>query len=361
MVTRDPAPRLDRIPNPHERKRIMTTISATDADEIPKVEGAGEVLEIDGRTVQRMHNGLLLEEGGYGGPWMTEIIRSLHGHHEPQEERVFHAIVERLKAEGGPKRMIEFGSYWSYYSLWFATSITDAEVIGLEPDPNNMEVGRRNAKLNIAGEKVTFIAGAIGADPGGKMIFENESDGRSTEVELYDMPSLFATKGWDSVDLILADIQGAETSLLEISENEFVAGRVRFAVISTHHNSISGDPLTHQRALEFFQRIGAHIIAEHSVPESFSGDGLIAVAFREKDKDLVVPITFARARDSIFDELEWELHRANEREQIIKQERNVAEERAEIAEAFEYRVRTSAPWRAAAPLRTVYSRIRRGH
>jgi FkbM family methyltransferase len=358
MITRVPPPRLDRIPDAHERKRVMTTISSTDADDIPKVDGAGELVEVDGRTVQRMHNGLLLDEGGYGGPWMTEIIRSLHGHHEPQEERVFHALVERLKSEGVAGRMVEFGSYWSYYSLWFANALPNSQVIGLEPDPNNMEVGRRNAALNSAGERVTFIAGAVGDTPGARMTFVNESDGASSDVEIFDLDTLMAMKSWDRVDLILADIQGAETALLETTELDFLAGKVRFLVVSTHHNSISGDPLTHQKALAYFERIGAHIIAEHSVPESFSGDGLIAVSFDELDADLVIPVSYARARDSIFDELEWELQRAKEREQALAGRLEDETARADDAEAIVKRVRSSWIWRGSQPLRKLYRRLR---
>ncbi len=105
----------------------------------------------------------------------------------------------------------------------------------------------------------------------------------------------------------MVDIQGAETVLLERARDLLTAGRVRFMIVSTHHQSISGDPLTHQRALRLLQECGAHIIAEHTVRESYSGDGLIAVGFDPADADLVVPISHARAADSLFGEPEQEL------------------------------------------------------
>jgi hypothetical protein len=67
---------------------------------------------------------------------------------------------------------------------------------------------------------------------------------------------------------------------------------------------ISGDPATHQRCLGLLERVGAHVIAEHTVGESYSGDGLIAASLRDPDRDLVVPVSFARYRDSLFGELE---------------------------------------------------------
>ncbi len=48
---------------------------------------------------------------------MAEIIRCLRGHHEPQEEAVFHQIVERLKHESpAAPAIVELGSFWSYYA-----------------------------------------------------------------------------------------------------------------------------------------------------------------------------------------------------------------------------------------------------
>ncbi len=100
---------------------MRLTVSCSDSDAIPKVERAGEVFEVDGRRVQMMHNGVLVDEGCYYGDWMTEIIRCLRGHHEPQEERVFHDILRRLASSGDDATMVELGSFWAYYSLWFAT------------------------------------------------------------------------------------------------------------------------------------------------------------------------------------------------------------------------------------------------
>ena len=120
MTLRGPQPRLDRVPAALV-DRVLLTVACRDADVIPKVEGAGEVVDRDGVTVQVMHNGVVIEEGCYHGPWMTEIIRSLRGHHEPQEELVFDRILRRLQADRAhPPGMIEFGSFWGYYSLWFA-------------------------------------------------------------------------------------------------------------------------------------------------------------------------------------------------------------------------------------------------
>ncbi|SFW92139.1 FkbM family methyltransferase [Amycolatopsis australiensis] len=325
--------------------RMLATAACTDADAIPKVADAGTCREHDGRRVQVMHNGLLVEEGGYYGAWMAEVIRALRGHHEPQEEIVFHRILERLAADGGAPAMIEFGSFWMYYGLWFCHAIPAGHAVGLEPDPAWLDVGRRNAALNGYQDRVRFVQAAIGAQPGRPLAFTAESDGRIHDVVQHDLASLMAETGLDHVDLVLADVQGAETVLIDRARGDLEAGRVRFLVVSTHHHTISGDPLTHQNALEQLVAAGAHVIAEHSIGESVSGDGLIAVSFDPRDKDFTVPVTHARYCDSFAGEVEYDLARVTaERDHL----------RAELD-----RVHATKLWRWARKPREVYARLTR--
>jgi FkbM family methyltransferase len=303
---RRPPPNLESL-NPEIVGRVLMTVSCTDADLIPKVEQAGEVREWRGQPVQVMHNGLLVEEGGYYGDWMTEIIRTLKGHHEPQEERVFDQIVRRLATDGPNGTMIEFGSFWTYYGMWFCQVVPSGRVIAVEPDPSNIEVGRRNVALNDLSDRIAFVQAAIGDHPGLSMPFRAESDGQEYSVAQCDLESVLESAGVTRADLILADVQGAETMLLERAADLFRAGRVRFLIVSTHHQSISGSPLTHQRALELLTEAGGHVLCEHSVFESFSGDGLIAVSFDERDRDLVIEISRARSKDSLYGEAEYEI------------------------------------------------------
>ncbi|MEA2192859.1 MAG: hypothetical protein QOI73_2980 [Solirubrobacteraceae bacterium] len=295
-----------------ELRRVELTTALRDTDAIPKVDGAGEVREVGGRRVQVMHNGVLIAEGCYYGAWMTEIIRRLRGHHEPQEEVVFHALVQAL-AQDPPRRpvMIELGSYWAYYSLWFARALPGATTIMVEPDPRNLDVGRLNFMINDL--EGTFVRACIGAAHGEVDWFRCDSDGRLRRTPAASLAGLLADHGLERADLVLCDAQGAEVELLEASRELLQAGAVRYLLLSTHHHSLSGDALTHQRCRDLLRAIGAHVIAEHSVSESGSGDGLIAVSFDERDAGLEVPVTIVRARDSLFGELEYDLARAPER------------------------------------------------
>lgn len=278
-----------------ELARIGLTVACRDTDAIPKVPGAGEVTD----GVQLMHNGVKVVEGGYYGEWMTEVIRRLRGHHEPQEEVAFHAVVERLAATSGPSPvMLELGAFWAYYSLWFKHRIPGGRAFLVEPDPAYLDVGRRNFELNDL--EGTFHQAAVGRDAAPPQPFECESDGRTRPVPVEGLRSLLRRFHLDHVDLLFSDIQGFEWPLLDGAREELAGGKVRFLVVSTHHHVISGDPLTHQRCLALLRELGAHVILEHTVAESYSGDGLIVVSFDERDRDLHVVTSRCRVGDSWF-------------------------------------------------------------
>lgn len=301
--------------DPALARRVAQTVSCTDCDALPKVAGAGEVVDRDGTPVQVMHNGLLVEAGGYYGDWMSEIIRVLRGHHEPQEELVFDAMVGRVAqaaATGGDAPvMVEVGAFWAYYSLWFCHQIPRARAYGIEPDPAYLEVGRRNVGLNDLADRVSLGPGVVGAAPGSTLRFTAESDGVERPVVQHDLASLMQAHDLDHVDLLLSDIQGWELLFVERALPLLRQGRVRFLLVSTHHHSISGDALTHQKVRDLLVGAGATVIAEHTVGESASGDGLIGVSFDPRDEGLTVPVSHVRARDSLFGELEYDLAAAH--------------------------------------------------
>jgi FkbM family methyltransferase len=301
-----PRPAYDaRVLSPHELRRVEQTVACTDTDAIPKVPDAGSVAVRDGTRVQVMHNGVLVEADGYYGAWMTEIIRRLHGHHEPQEELVYQAAIERLAADTPAPVVLELGSFWGYYSLWAQRAIPRATCLLVEPDPANLDVGRRNFALN--GATGRFLQAAMGSPHGAVEPFACESDGVTRDVERVTVDGLLKREGIERVDLLLCDVQGAELNMIEGAAQALAAGRIRFLFVSTHHHSISGDPLIHRRCLELLRWRGAHVISEHTARESCSGDGLIAASLDPRDADMDVAVSHVRAADSLFGDADDEL------------------------------------------------------
>jgi len=267
-----------------EEPRIGMTVSCRDVDPISKVAGAGEIFERKGQRLQLMHEGTVVKADGYCGPWMTEIIRRLQGHHEPQEELLFHHLLAHCRPG---TRMIEVGAFWAYYACWFLRAVPGATAICMEPDSSNAECGRENLRLNSLEAK--WIRGFAGRKYLPHASFRQESDQKLVEIPCHNFSSLMQEAGVGPVELLHIDAQGAELPFLESLGDDDIFRQVRFVVVSTHHESISGSPKTHGECLKAIQQLGGCILEEHSVEESFSGDGLIIASFDPRDRNLKLP------------------------------------------------------------------------
>jgi FkbM family methyltransferase len=235
---------------------------------LPKVKGAGRVATIEGERWQLMHNGLWVLADGYYGPWMTRLIGALHGHHEPQEERVFHEVLPHLRKA---PVMLELGAYWSYYSMWLKLARPHARVVLVEPDLQNLAVGLRNFERNQL--QGTFIPGFIGAEARGPepRRIPGEPD-LQTVVPTFTVDQLSLLADLDRIDLLHADIQKAELDMLHGAANTLRHRQVDFVFISTHSDEL------HRACWQYLERLGYELIVEHDKHESFSNDGLIVAA-----------------------------------------------------------------------------------
>jgi FkbM family methyltransferase len=205
---------------------------------------------------------------------MTGIIERLRGHHEPQEEVIFHEVLKHLSPTA---TMLELGGFWSYYSLWFKSQHGDQrQAYVVEPDPNHIAIGRANAELNHC--EITFVQASVGPKSVPAMTFTTESAG-DIQIPQISVPGLLREHRIPRLDILHCDTQGAETGIIGSCEALFRGAAVRFGIFSTYSHHISGDPLTHQRCLAMLKDFGGVILAEHDVHESFSGDGLIAAYF----------------------------------------------------------------------------------
>lgn len=242
--------------------RVIRTVSATDADEIPKIEGAGELFHEEGINYQLMHNGIKVLQDGYYDSWMTDIISALKGHHEPQEEKVFYEVLKYIEPGS---TMIELGSYWGYYSLWFQHSIPQANNWLIEPIEKNIEIGKSNFSLNrFEGH---FILGYIRSRKKDTAAFPGASP--------IEIDSFIKENRISRIHLLHSDIQGAEYAMLQGAEQSMNERKIDYFFISTHTDKI------HAQCKRALRKFNYQIIAEHTMRESCSYDGLI-VAKREE-------------------------------------------------------------------------------
>jgi FkbM family methyltransferase len=278
------------------QRRIDMTVRCRDCDGIPKHRDAGKVMDWEGKRIQVMHEGTKVIAGGYHGAWMEDVISKLRGHHEPQEELAFHHILTRL---GEGSLMVEFGSFWAYYTNWFLGVVPHSKAICIEPDENNLSVGRKNLDLN--NRKAEFHLGAVGGREIASIPFQRESDQREVHIPCYNWESIDRMSAHSRIDLLHLDAQGAELPFLSSLPELDCSKHLRFIVVSTHHASISGSSTTHRDCLLELIRRGAIILCEHSVDESFSGDGLIVASFWVDDASHSFPqISRNEPEESLF-------------------------------------------------------------
>ena len=281
----------------NQLSRALMTIGCRDSDPIPKCELAGKIIESNGELVQVMHNGLKVQAGGYYGDWMSHIIRSLEGHHEPQEELIFYHLLRYVR---NSSLIVELGCFWAYYSLWYLREVPNSTAIGIEPD-RDLLIGQHNANLNKLSNRIEFINAWIGGQELQNYSAPTENSSKPISLPMHNGESLIGLSGGKVVELLHLDTQGAELDFIKSLKVAADKKLVRFVMVSTHHSSISGSANTHFDCLQQLRFLGGNILVEHDVIESFSGDGLILASFFPEDVNLPFPeISRNRAEASLF-------------------------------------------------------------
>lgn len=211
---------------------------------IPRCEGAGEVK--DGLVT--LHNGIKIYAQCYYNDF-SDIFPINLGVHEPSEERMFAKVLKYM--EKGSV-MIELGSYWAFYSMWFARDVEDSICYCIEPDPTNLNIGIKNFELNNL--KGNFHQGAIG----------------NGQLNLYDFAM---ANNIEKIDLLHSDIQGYELQMLEQITPLLDKKLVKYLFISTHDEDV---PNIHQSCISYLESKGYRIVCNCDYyNETFQYDGFI--------------------------------------------------------------------------------------
>jgi len=207
-----------------------------------------------------LHNNILVSKNGYYGQF-SDILYLNKGVHEPAEERMFSEALKYIP-EGGT--MVELGSYWAFYSMWFYKEITNADVYCIEPNKNYINVGINNFKLNSF--KGDFTQGAIGNG--------------NTNI---DINNFIIEKNIECIDILHSDIQGSELVMLNSISSLLDDKKIRYLFISTHSQNI------HFSCLELLQMHNYRIIADADFDnETFCSDGIIVSCHKN---NLDIPYT----------------------------------------------------------------------
>lgn len=251
--------------------RVRHALASPDNAKIPRAPGAGQISD----GVLTLHNGIKVGELSYDGEGPRRLMAANRGVHEPQEEFVFQEVLKLLPPGAS---MLELGSYWSFYSIWFYRAVADAACLCIEPAAENLLRGKENFALNY-GEipaKVVFAQAYAGA-----------SDGVSEDgVPVVCVDSLMRKHGIRQLGILHADTQGHELNVLRGAVSALRARSIDYIFLSTHANDL------HRQCLEMLMREKYVILADADLLESYSFDGLIVA----KRAELAGPSAFPISR-----------------------------------------------------------------
>jgi len=226
--------------------RIQKVMDCPDNKYIPRVDGAGDIT----RNVQTMHNGIKIYRGSYYPELIEPMLILNKGVHEPQEEKMFMDILKKIPDNA---TMIELGSYWAFYSMWFQKEIPGAINYMVEPEKEYFEYGKMNFKLNNM--KGNFICSKVGKDylTVDKM------------VEDYNIKK---------INLLHSDIQGFELEMLDGAKKSISAGKIDYIFVSTHTQKL------HEDCIKFLKEHNFKILYSADYEnETYSYDGIIVAQY----------------------------------------------------------------------------------
>jgi FkbM family methyltransferase len=121
------------------------------------------------------------------------------------------------------RRILDLGANIGMAAVFLHQLFPDAEIVCVEPASINTPVLRRAIALN--GIHGRIFEGAIGDEPGFvdlhlsdqpdcNSVIPTERQGQTVRVPQFSVPQIMEQMGWDGIDLLKLDIEGAEKGIL---------------------------------------------------------------------------------------------------------------------------------------------------
>jgi len=132
--------------------------------------------------------------------------------------------------------------------IYFAERFPNAEILAVEPEEANFELLSKNT---AAWDGVTLLRAAVWrqsmrvslVNPGAisnSFIFSESVGCPSGEVDGYDIPSLMSRQGWDHIDIVKLDIEGAEYVLFSGDYKQWL-DRTSVLIMEIHDSDAGAD------------------------------------------------------------------------------------------------------------------------
>lgn len=216
---------------------------------IPRVSNAGNI----NKGFQTMHNGLQISTGDYYGLPITKMLSLNKGVHEPEEEKMFLDVIAKMPLD---PVMVEMGSFWAFYSMWFLQATNNGKIYMIEPDKKNIVVGEKNLKKNNLAGKIDHY-------------FIGKSSAKNENIPVITLDDYIEEKGIRHINIAHADIQGYELEMLQGASKCLGSGMIDHFFISTHTNEL------HYDCIDYLKHNDYKIVFETDLTKAASFDGFI--------------------------------------------------------------------------------------
>jgi FkbM family methyltransferase len=159
-------------------------------------------------------------------------------------EKIFLSLEYELPFPLSPRRIVDAGAHVGLASRFFAQRYPDSRIIALEPMESNLAVLRQNA---AACPQIEVLPGALWGRPaalsgsGGESWSHamSESPAPGPTIRGVTVPDLLRLTGWDRIDLLKVDVEGAEREVF-CDEAQAWLPRVDAIAIELHDRSWAG-------------------------------------------------------------------------------------------------------------------------
>lgn len=165
---------------------------------------------------------------------------------------VFYDKEYRLPPPVNPKKILDLGANVGFASLYFSLNYPDAQIVAIEPDPNNL----KTLELNLSNRSnIRIIPSAIDVVAGNRDLYIQEGIGMSSSffsfpqaqkvtVSSTTVKKVLSDMNWNKADLIKFDIEGAEWELFQDSPDKLAE-----FFIGEYHEDIVKKPVSEFIAL----------------------------------------------------------------------------------------------------------------
>ena len=171
--------------------------------------------------------------------WGKVAVRT-NGYDQRLLSQIFVRKDYQIEASG-VRRILDLGANIGTSVLFLHQLFPDAKIACVEPSPLNTQVLKRNVALN--GIRGRVFEGAIGNEPGFvdlylseqpdcNSVIPNGEQGQTVRVPQFTVARIMEEMGWDGIDLLKMDIEGAEMGV--IGPHSSWLNHVRYIVGESH-------------------------------------------------------------------------------------------------------------------------------